>query len=157
VKKVQWDDVSPIVDGSLLERPPLATFTAGQALQVPLMIGTNSREGSLLGEDANPQTVISGISTTDLNAARSAYGSQATDDHELARLLFRDHYFAGPASPIAAHEMHGCWVAFARSGRPECPGAPPWPTCQTPRHRWMVLSAQPRLEEAPDYRGTAGG
>jgi para-nitrobenzyl esterase len=46
--------------------------------------------------------------------------------------------------------MHGCWVAFAKTGKPECPGAPAWPAYERASDQWMVLDATPRVERIPD-------
>ena len=32
-----------------------------------------------------------------------------------------------PEDRATTRRLHGCWVAFARTGRPDCPGTPPWP------------------------------
>jgi carboxylesterase type B len=77
-----------VLDGQLLTRAPLAAIAAGQAMRVPLLIGTNADEGSLLGDDAKPQSVIQNLSAADLAQARSLYGSPARADVDFARLLF---------------------------------------------------------------------
>ncbi len=41
--------------------------------------------------------------------------------------------------------MHGCWVAFARTGRPDCPGAPAWPVYSPARDQIMAFDAQPKV------------
>ena len=39
--------------------------------------------------------------------------------------------------------MHGCWVAFARTGIPRCEGAPPWPRYTARGDRLMEFGAAP--------------
>ena len=39
--------LAPVIDGRVLPRHPMATFRAGLAHRVPLIIGTNDREGSI--------------------------------------------------------------------------------------------------------------
>jgi para-nitrobenzyl esterase len=80
-------------------------FADGQADPVPIIIGTNSAEGSLLGNaKADPAQVWGrSLAPADLPALRAAYGDEARDDDSFARLLFRDGYFAGPARFIAHH------------------------------------------------------
>ena len=46
--------------------------------------------------------------------------------------------------------MHGCWVAFAKTGKPECPGAPAWPAYERASDQWMVLDSTPRVEKIPE-------
>jgi para-nitrobenzyl esterase len=91
-----------IVDGHLLKEPPLSAFAAGRAAHIPLIIGTNSEEGSLLGLDAHSDGVFPKLSAGDMGILKAVYGSQGKDDEELARLVFRDGYFASEARWIAA-------------------------------------------------------
>jgi para-nitrobenzyl esterase len=196
-EKDQGGDRSrPLVDGHLLKEPPLSAFAAGRAAHVPLIIGTNSEEGSLLGLEASTDDLFSKLSKDDLAKLRALYGTQVLSDDALARLLFRDGYFASEARWIASKEsaagspvylyrfqyvlsalqarrggafhgseipfvfdrmpplqitdddlrveraLHGCWVAFARTGRPECAEAGDWPAFG-PDNKWMVFDAHP--------------
>ena len=95
-------DWGPTVDGHLLKEPPLEAFAAGRAARIPLVIGTNSEEGSLLGPDARTAGLFPKVSDDDLSRLARIYGSQASSDAALARLEFRDGYFAGEARWIAA-------------------------------------------------------
>jgi para-nitrobenzyl esterase len=90
----------PIVDGRLLAARPIARIAAGSLLHVPLMIGTNSDEGSLAGESLPPGDVLKGFSAAEVAALRAAYGG-TTDDRALARAVFRDANFAAPSRWIA--------------------------------------------------------
>ena len=102
--KLNGDLGDPVVDHDLLPQTPLAAIRDGKAADVPLIIGTNSEEGSLLGNGAqDPTKDWDRLTPTDLTALRAAYGDQARDDTAFARLLFRDGYFAGPARFIARH------------------------------------------------------
>lgn len=91
-----------IVDGHLLNEPPLSAFASGRAAHIPLIIGTNSEEGSLLGLDAHSEGLFPKVSKDDLNKLKAIYGAQASDDEAFARLLFRDGYFASEARWIAS-------------------------------------------------------
>ncbi len=42
--------------------------------------------------------------------------------------------------------VHGCWVSFAKSGRPECPGAPAWPTYTRAADPTYVFGDTPHVE-----------
>ena len=102
--KSNGDLSDPVVDHDLLPETPLAAFTDGRTAGVPLIIGTNSDEGSLLGTGPiDPAKVWGRLTAADLAVLRAAYGDQARDDTAFARLLFRDGYFAGPARFIARH------------------------------------------------------
>ena len=95
-------DWSPVIDGHLLNEAPLSAFAAGRAAHIPLIIGTNSEEGSLLSLDAHAEGIFPKVSKEDLAQLAKIYGPKATDDAVLARLEFRDGYFASEARWIAA-------------------------------------------------------
>lgn len=52
-----------------------------------------------------------------------------------------------PLSAVAADDramatlMHGCWVAFARTGKPACPSGPAWPAYNPATDRLMEFGA----------------
>ena len=95
-------DWSPVIDGHLLEEAPLSAFAAGRAAHIPLIIGTNSEEGSLLRLDAHTEGLFPKVSKDDLAQLAKIYGVNAADDASLARLEFRDGRFASEARWIAA-------------------------------------------------------
>jgi len=102
--KQNADATDVVVDHDLLPRTPLQAFADGYADPVPVVIGTNNAEGSLLGNgSADPAKVWGRLTPADLSALRAAYGDAAKDDDSFARLLFRDGYFTGPARFIARH------------------------------------------------------
>ena len=190
-------DWSPVIDGHLLKEAPLAAFAAGRAAHIPLIIGTNSEEGSLLRLDAHAEGVFPLVTRDDLAQLQKIYGPAAADDASLARLEFRDGYFASEARWVAARvaaarspvylyrfeyvlsalkgrrsgayhgseipfvfdhlpalradddderverALHGCWVAFAQSGKPVCADAPDWPAFSGKDPQWMVFDAHP--------------
>ncbi len=187
--------VDPIVDGRLLTELPLDAIAAGRAASVPLIIGTNSDEGSLLGAGIPLSQVFPVIPPGAADSLRAIYGSVSDSDQGLARLAFRDGYFAGPSRWIALHRtaptyvyrfdyvmtilrrrmtgvphgfelpfvfeqwdtpfvsaedravsvvVHGCWVAFAKTGVPGCrvaagSGLVTWPRYSARDQRWMVF------------------
>jgi para-nitrobenzyl esterase len=45
--------------------------------------------------------------------------------------------------------MTGAWVAFARAGRPDHPGLPPWPTYSADNRETMVFGRDTRIERDP--------
>jgi len=91
-----------VVDGHLLEESPLSAFAGGRAARIPLVIGTNSEEGSLLGLDPHAEGIFPKLSAGDMSLLKAVYGSKGTDDENLARLVFRDGYFASEARWVAA-------------------------------------------------------
>jgi para-nitrobenzyl esterase len=86
-------------------QPELA-FAQGKAAAVPLVIGWNSDDGSLIaGPDVRPSWVLGHFDAAELARARTIYGT-GSDDAALARAVFRDEHFAAPSR----------WVARAVSG-----------------------------------------
>jgi len=98
-------ELGPIIDGRLLPRRPADALAAGAALKVPVMIGSNSDEGSVNGGKAEgalkraPEALVA--------AARSHYGLGPDKDALLARKLWGDWTFTAPtrwaARTLAAH------------------------------------------------------
>jgi len=195
------DDSGITVDGHLLGRAPMAEFAAGHAAAIPLIIGTNDEEGSLLEPDAKSEGMFTQLNAADLARLKTLYGPKGGADPALARLLFRDAYYAGPARSVAAavagagapvylyrfayvmsvlqsrrtgahhgseipyvfenwptshisnadqrlgRALHDCWIAFARSGKPDCADAPEWQPLAAPpaEARWMFMDEHPGM------------
>jgi para-nitrobenzyl esterase len=169
--------VGPVVDGRLLPRSVTQTFASGDQIHVPLIIGSNSYEASLMKSFGLPSGAMLKLLPP---AMRALYPA---DDDAAASAVFTDAVMGGPArwiagrasqggapawlyrfdyvptarrgqtpgtthggeipfvfatwselaGPMASAEdqamerlAHGCWVAFAKLGRPDC-GARPWP------------------------------
>jgi para-nitrobenzyl esterase len=196
----------PMVDGRLVTERVEQALAAGRGARVPLVIGTNSDEGSLVS-DLPAAEILSGFGKEVLAKARALYGTGA-DDAALARALFRDKTFTAPARWIAAQAssrapvylyrfsylrprqrghvpgaahgseipyvfdswsqapmggallgaevraeaalLHGCWIAFASSGVPTCPGAPAWPRYTPEEDKLMELGAEASVRSSPD-------
>lgn len=85
----------PVIDGRLLDRDPISAFARGDFADVPLMIGVNSGEDSLLNYGGGLKRFGQLIKP---NAKLAALYPQANGDEEqLIRLGFRDFAFAAPA------------------------------------------------------------
>lgn len=90
----------PVIDGRLLTRDPISSWAKGDFADVPLMIGANSGEDSLLNYGGGLKRFGQMIRP---NAALARLYPEANGDKEqLIRLGFRDFGFAGPARWIAA-------------------------------------------------------
>ena len=174
---------SPAVDGRLIRQSTAAAFANGEQAPIPLMIGSNSNEASLMRAfGMKPADVVARASP----ALRADYGAEAGTEDTFARLLFNDGFMGAPARWIAAKASakapawlyyfsyvperqratrpgtnhaseipfvfdsleavpgraalitpseraeatlaHSCWVAFAKTGRPDCAaGGQTWP------------------------------
>lgn len=90
----------PVIDGRLLDRDPISAFARGAFADVPLMIGVNSGEDSLLNYGGGLERFGKLIKP---NAALARLYPQADGDPEqLIRLGFRDFAFAAPARWVAS-------------------------------------------------------
>lgn len=83
------------IDGRLLAEAPVKAFAAGRVVDVPLMIGSNSNEASLMGL---------GVSAP--SGAEAAYADLPTDA-EKKRQMFNDAVMGAPARWIAARTSSG--------------------------------------------------
>ena len=89
----------PVVDGRLMREDVTEAFAKGDDLHVPLMIGSNSYEASLMVSFGIPASSFLG---TVPQATKAAYAQETHDDAALARALFTDQIMGGPARWIAA-------------------------------------------------------
>jgi para-nitrobenzyl esterase len=117
--------VGPFPDGRLLKRGARQAFASGTALDVPLIIGSNSFEASLMKNFPVPIPQLLARFTPEQKAAYGALGSeQAT-----AEAAYTDMVMGGPARWIAgkastgapAYLYHFSYVATAQRGK--VPGA----------------------------------
>ena len=208
VEKAWGSGFNAVVDGRFLPRSPTQALASGQAADVPLIVGANSGEDSLLAETRlAPATVAQAAAP----AIRAAYAEESARGEEaLGREIYGDRIMVAPARWVAARAasgkpawlyhfsyigarfrpmgvtraahaaeiqyvfeywgrrtplsmvsdddkamaalMHGCWVAFARTGVPAC-GAEPWPAYDPAKDLAMIfgpesgVSAHPRKRE----------
>lgn len=98
----------PVIDGRFLKQSTARAFEAGTVLDVPLIIGFNSDEGSLMESfQMGSSAMLASIPEAGLTALRAAYGERAPTDDALARRLFADGAFSAPARWIAAKSAGG--------------------------------------------------
>jgi para-nitrobenzyl esterase len=101
-------DYSPFADGTLMPETPSQALARGHLPDVPLIIGWNSGEDTLMGPSPLPEATLKQIPAI----ARMVYKEEAAKgDEALARVIFTDSVFGAPAR----------WVANKASG-----GAPSW-------------------------------
>lgn len=92
----------PFVDGRFIREGIAASFAEGKAAAVPLIIGYNSDEGSLMEAFAlKPETMLTAIPPVAQDYLRNLYDGRADSDAALARRLFADGGFSAPARWIA--------------------------------------------------------
>ena len=103
-------DVGPTVDGRMFSLSPTQAFAQGRAVDVPLIIGSNSNEASIAGNFAGPAGAAAAAAIP--AEVRAAY--PGLSDNELARQHFNDARFGGPARWIAARAAAGrpSWLYY---------------------------------------------
>jgi para-nitrobenzyl esterase len=174
----------PFMDGRFVTEAPWQAFKDHRAVDVPLLIGANSNESSVLTTLGVNAAALAGVTGPRMAELRKLYGD-VTSDAEFSRQAMGDLAFVAPARWIAGMASSGapsylyyfsyvaaarrsvtpganhgaeipyvfkswvnmpvlarvmtaqdkamsnmlsaCWVAFARTGRPACAGAPEWP------------------------------
>ena len=195
--------LGPMRDGRLITMGAAEAFASGKAVDIPLVIGSNDGEDSLLGPGGGA-ALLAKLPAGGLEAARAVY--DGADDALLAKNLFRDGVMAAPARWIAgkaatgapswlyefsyvppaakaffpraphgeevlfvfdtlarsplpaavltpadaafAAKVHGCWVAFAKTGAPACPDGPAWPKYDPATQAALVFDTETRMEPA---------
>lgn len=182
----------PILDGRLLKEMVASSFAHGRQAQVPLIIGANAHEDSLLAFFP-ARSILDWYDTQQRSELAHLYATD--DDDTLAHRIFTDARMLGPARWFAdrqtssgaparvyyfdhgpaphgaeipfvfdtlertlatasandadrtvATTMHACWIAFAKTGQPTCPGAPAWPVFDASNDAVMRFGERPTVE-----------
>lgn len=100
--------IGPVADGRLLKESPGKAFAAGRAIDVPLIIGSNSFEASLMRAFPIPPAVALGRLKPE---QRALYLTEGVTPEAAAQAAYTDVVMGAPAR----------WVAARASG-----GAPSW-------------------------------
>lgn len=197
-------DTGPAVDGKLLPQQAVKAFAKGDFIHLPLIIGSNSYEASLMSAfPIDPGAFLARFPAS----VKAAYASTGDRDEVVAQTLFTDMVMGAPARWIAASNaakapswlyyfsyvrvaqrarlpganhaseipyvfdsqdaipvyskevtaedrplaktMHACWVSFAKIGKPECAGAPIWPTYTPAKDQLMVFGQTVGVQAPP--------
>ncbi len=106
IEKVDGE-FGPFPDGRLLPRTATQAFAAGAEIDVPMIIGWNNGEDSLLGGPGGGAKFAASLPPM----ARSFYGDTAAEgDEALGRAVFTDRVFGAPARWIARQGADGAPV-----------------------------------------------
>jgi para-nitrobenzyl esterase len=89
----------PAIDGRLIRESATAAFARGGQTAVPLIIGSNSNEASLMRAFGGSAADLAAKASP---ALRAAYGAEADNPDNFGRLIFNDRVMGGPARWIAA-------------------------------------------------------
>jgi para-nitrobenzyl esterase len=114
----------PVLDGRMVREPPWRTLARSEPVDIPLLVGANSNEASVILAMGVPAAAALTYLGPDQAAGRAAYGSGLADD-ELARQVLGDAWFVAPARWLAARTARGApsylynfdYVATARRDR----------------------------------------
>jgi para-nitrobenzyl esterase len=193
------------VDGRLITEAPWIAFRDRRSHDVPIIIGANSNEASVLTALGVPATALALTIGPRMAEFRAHYGASTTDE-EFRRQAMGDIVFVAPSRWVAAQSANGapsflyyfsyvatarrsavpgaghgseipyifktwmrtvlaklltdqdramsntmsaCWVAFAKTGRPACPGTPSWPAYSPAHDDLMEFGAVVGVRPAP--------
>lgn len=105
----------PIVDGRLQPAPVELAALTGRLADVPLIIGTNADEGSLVESIKGVGDVmLAQLKPDERTTVTQAYAAEAPDTARLGRTFFADLLFGAPARWIANRESSGAPVWLYR-------------------------------------------
>ena len=152
------DQIGPMLDGCVVQAPPAVALAHGA--RVPLIIGTN-RDEDVAYFTAPARWVAARTATAGTRAYLYRFDyvwsllasrrPSATHGSEIPFVY--DYYdadlFDDTDRKIAA-ALHGCWIAFAQTGTPACPGVAAWPAYDPHDRRVMVFDAHPSVRAPAD-------
>jgi len=196
----------PFVDGRLVTEAPWQAFRDNRAADVPLLIGANSNEASVLVTLGVPTAALAAAAGPKLDEFRKLYG-EATPQEEFTRQAMGDIVFVAPSrwiagaassgapsylyyfsyvaaarrsavpganhgseipyvfrtwinTPVLARLMNdadkamsnlmsACWVAFAKTSKPSCAGAPDWPAYDPKTDQQLAFGIETKVEKPP--------
>jgi para-nitrobenzyl esterase len=103
IGKSETLDFGPAVDGRLLTQSVSQAFAAGHTAAVPLIIGSNSYEASLMATFKLPPATILAVAPA---AMKAAYADEKTDQAKAAA-MFTDEVMGAPAHWVAGQASAG--------------------------------------------------
>ena len=105
-------DYQPFIDGKLMTETASQALARGRFADVPLMIGSNSGEDSLMGP---AKQTMAALARFGAEALKPAYPEEAAKGEDtLARAMFTDRLMGGPARWVAAQTAGGkpSWLYY---------------------------------------------
>ena len=105
-------DYGPFTDGKLMTETPSQALARRTANDVPLIIGSNSGEDSLMGPGKIGPEAFARLNAGE--ALTAAYSADAGDVDKQARAMFTDRFMGGPARWVAAQAFGGkpAWLYY---------------------------------------------
>lgn len=162
-----------IIDGTTKTQSIMDAFAAGTAMDIPMIIGTNSDEGRLSGTQRVATHAMSGAPVfqyffdyvPEVRRADNPNGApHAAEIPFVFDTLNLDRRIAGKATAEdqkVADLVHACWVAFAKQSLDArtiaCPGLS-WPARTDANGQTVaIFKSSPSLANAPDLRSPPNG
>ncbi len=116
--------VVPFIDGRLIPETPWRVLARSEPIDVPLMVGANSNEASVILAMGVPASAARSYLGDDMVEAITAYGADLSEE-EFARQVLGDAWFVAPARWLAERSQKGAptylyhfdYVAAARRDR----------------------------------------
>jgi len=163
-----------ILDGRVKVQSIMDSFASGTAIDVPMIIGTNSDEGRLSGTQRVATYAMSGAPVWQYffdyvpqwRRAEQPNGAPHAAEIPYVFDTLRQDRRGGermtPDDQKVATNIHSCWVAFAKSPRDaktlECAGGFRWPARTEANGQAVALfQATPSLTKAPTLRSPPNG
>lgn len=162
-----------VIDGQSKTQSIMESFAAGGAMDIPMIIGTNSDEGRLSGTQRVATYAMSGAPVfqyffdyvPEVRRADNPNGAPHAAEIPFAfDTLNLDRRIAGRATAEdqkVADLVHACWVAFAKQQHDArtiaCPGFD-WPARSESNGQTVaIFKSMPLLGHAPDLRSPPNG
>lgn len=162
-----------VIDGATKTQSIMDAFAAGTAMDIPMIIGTNSDEGRLSGTQRVATHAMSGAPVfqyffdyvPEVRRADNPNGApHAAEIPFVFDTLNLDRRIAGKATAEdqkVADFVHACWVAFAKQSLDArtiaCPGFS-WPARTDANGQTVaIFKSSPSLGNAPDLRSPPNG
>lgn len=98
--------VGPMLDGRLIAESPWRSFARGETIDVPLLVGANSNEASVIFAMGVPPAAAMTYLGPRVDAGRATYGSGLAEE-ELARQILGDAWFVAPSRWLAERASQG--------------------------------------------------
>jgi len=98
--------IGPFIDGRLIHESPWRAFARGAEIDIPLLIGANSDEASVILAMGAPAAAARDYVGADETAARAAYGADLSAA-EFSRQVLGDAWFVAPARWLAEQTSRG--------------------------------------------------
>ncbi len=163
-----------IIDGRVKTQSIMDSFADGAAIDVPMIIGTNSDEGRLSGTQRVATHAMGGapvwhyffdyvapVRRAD-NPNGAPHSAEIPFAFDTLKLDRRIGAAATAEDQKVADYMHACWVAFAKQAASQrtidCGGKFAWPARTEANGQTVaIFQAAPSLGKAPDLRSPPNG